>query len=79
MKPVQPTQPAQLYASVSFCGSVCADQLELRYRLDGSQDAEILRSKVKNLANGQLHAVTISRLADSVSVQVTQKTLLTLS
>uniref|UniRef100_A0A3B4WXQ1 Contactin-associated protein-like 4 n=1 Tax=Seriola lalandi dorsalis TaxID=1841481 RepID=A0A3B4WXQ1_SERLL len=29
--------------------------------------------KVRNLANGQLHAVTISRLADAVSVQVTNK------
>lgn len=45
--------------------------LEVRYRLDSSKDVEILRSKVRNLANGQLHAVTISRLADAVSVQVT--------
>lgn len=49
---------------------MCADQLEVRYRLDGSQAAEILRSKVRNLANGRLHTVTISRLADTVSVQV---------
>uniref|UniRef100_A0A3B4WYK3 Contactin-associated protein-like 4 n=1 Tax=Seriola lalandi dorsalis TaxID=1841481 RepID=A0A3B4WYK3_SERLL len=49
------------------------DKLEVRYRLDGSKDTEILRSKVRNLANGQLHAVTISRLADAVSVQVTNK------
>ncbi|CAJ1067041.1 contactin-associated protein-like 4 [Xyrichtys novacula] len=46
------------------------DRLEVRYRLDGSKDAEILRSKVRNLANGKLHAVTISRLADSVSLQI---------
>uniref|UniRef100_A0A8C9ZKU4 Contactin associated protein like 3 n=1 Tax=Sander lucioperca TaxID=283035 RepID=A0A8C9ZKU4_SANLU len=44
------------------------DMLEVRYRLDSSKDVEILRSKVRNLANGQLHAVTISRLADAVSV-----------
>ncbi|XP_051276238.1 contactin-associated protein-like 4 isoform X2 [Dicentrarchus labrax] len=50
------------------------DKLEVRYRLDGSKDAEILTSKVRNLANGQLHAVTISRLADAVSVQVDQNT-----
>ncbi|TKS86038.1 Contactin-associated protein like 5-1 [Collichthys lucidus] len=46
------------------------DKLEVRYRLDSSKDVEILRSKARNLANGQLHAVTISRLADVVSVQV---------
>ncbi|KAM9345307.1 contactin-associated protein-like 4 [Symphorus nematophorus] len=50
------------------------DKLEVRYRLDSSKDAEILRSKVRNLANGQLHAVTISRLADAVSVQIDQNT-----
>uniref|UniRef100_A0A669BU91 Contactin-associated protein-like 4 n=1 Tax=Oreochromis niloticus TaxID=8128 RepID=A0A669BU91_ORENI len=38
--------------------------------LSNSKDAEILRSKVKNLADRQLHVVTISRLADVVSVQV---------
>nr|XP_046258659.1 contactin-associated protein-like 4 [Scatophagus argus] len=48
------------------------DQLEVRYRLDGSKGAEILRSKVRNLANGQLHAVTVSRHADAVSVQIDQ-------
>lgn len=46
------------------------DKLEVRYRLDSSKDAEILRSKVKNLADRQLHVVTISRLADVVSMQV---------
>ncbi|XP_060896272.1 contactin-associated protein-like 4 [Labrus mixtus] len=46
------------------------DRLEVRYRLDRSKEAEILRSKVGNLANGQLHAVTISRLADAVSLQI---------
>ncbi|XP_075960283.1 contactin-associated protein-like 4 [Anarhichas minor] len=48
------------------------DMLEVRYRLDSSKDAEILRSTVRNLANGQLHAVIISRLADAVSVQIDQ-------
>ncbi|XP_042358457.1 contactin-associated protein-like 4 [Plectropomus leopardus] len=50
------------------------DMLEVRYRLDGSRDAQILRSKVRNLANGQLHAVTVSRRADAVSVQIDQNT-----
>uniref|UniRef100_A0A665TRQ5 Contactin associated protein like 3 n=1 Tax=Echeneis naucrates TaxID=173247 RepID=A0A665TRQ5_ECHNA len=40
--------------------------------LNNSKDAEILRSKVGNLSNGQLHNVAITRLADAVSVQVTQ-------
>uniref|UniRef100_A0A3Q1AZ66 Contactin associated protein like 3 n=1 Tax=Amphiprion ocellaris TaxID=80972 RepID=A0A3Q1AZ66_AMPOC len=48
------------------------DKLEVRYRLDSSREAEILRSKVKNLNNRQLHTVTINRLADAVSVQIDQ-------
>ncbi|XP_028278904.1 contactin-associated protein-like 4 [Parambassis ranga] len=48
------------------------EELEVRYRLDSSKDEEILRSKVKNLANRQLHAVTINRLADAVMVQIDQ-------
>uniref|UniRef100_A0A3Q4HZL3 Contactin associated protein like 3 n=1 Tax=Neolamprologus brichardi TaxID=32507 RepID=A0A3Q4HZL3_NEOBR len=46
------------------------DKLEVRYKLDSSRDAEVLRSSVRNVANGQLHTVTIRRLTDSVSVQV---------
>ncbi|XP_039672342.1 contactin-associated protein-like 4 [Perca fluviatilis] len=48
------------------------DKLEVRYKLDSSRDAEVLRSRVKSLANGQLHTVTIRRLTDSVSVQIDQ-------
>ncbi|KAK5854293.1 hypothetical protein PBY51_015377 [Eleginops maclovinus] len=50
------------------------DMLEVRYRLDDSREAETLRSKVRNLNNGQLHAVTISRQADAVSLQIDQNT-----
>ncbi|KAM3606003.1 uncharacterized protein V6R79_008890 [Siganus canaliculatus] len=50
------------------------DQLEVRYRLDGSKEAEVLRSSVRNLANAQLHTVTFSRVADVISVQVDQNT-----
>ncbi|TKS79430.1 Contactin-associated protein-like 4 [Collichthys lucidus] len=46
------------------------DKLEVRYKLDSSRDAEVLRSRVRSLANGQLHTVTIRRQSDSVSVQV---------
>ncbi|KAM3605321.1 uncharacterized protein V6R79_023831 [Siganus canaliculatus] len=46
------------------------DKLEVRYKLDGSRDGEVLRSRARNLADGQLHTVTIRRLADSVSVQI---------
>ncbi|XP_056247284.1 contactin-associated protein-like 4 [Seriola aureovittata] len=48
------------------------DKLEVRYKLDSSREAEVLRSRVRSLANGQLHTVTIRRLTDSVSVQVDQ-------
>lgn len=46
------------------------DELELRYKLHSGRDAEVLWSRVKNLADGRLHTVTIRRLADAVSVQV---------
>ncbi|KAK2822855.1 hypothetical protein Q5P01_022920 [Channa striata] len=46
------------------------DKLELRYKLDSSREAVVLSSSVRNLANGQLHSVTIRRWTDSVSVQI---------
>ncbi|MEQ2187996.1 hypothetical protein GOODEAATRI_010430 [Goodea atripinnis] len=47
------------------------DKLEVRYKLEGNRDAEVLRSSsAKNLANGQLHSITIRRLTHTVSVQV---------
>lgn len=49
---------------------VCEDELELRYKLDNSRDADVLRSSVRGVANGQLHTVTVRRTADFVSVQV---------
>ncbi|XP_059200151.1 contactin-associated protein-like 4 [Centropristis striata] len=48
------------------------DKLEVRYKLDSSRDAEVLRSRVRSLANGQLHTVTIRRMTDSVTVQIDQ-------
>ncbi|CAK6974784.1 contactin-associated protein-like 4 [Scomber scombrus] len=48
------------------------DKLEVRYKLDSSREAEVLRSRVRSLANGQLHTVTIRRLTDSVSLQIDQ-------
>lgn len=49
---------------------MCEDKLEVRYKLDSSREAEVLRSSVRSLANGQLHTVNIRRMTDSVSVQV---------
>ncbi|XP_068196207.1 contactin-associated protein-like 4 isoform X1 [Antennarius striatus] len=46
------------------------DKLEVRYRLDGSRDAQVLRSSGRSLSDGHLHHVSIRRLLDSVSVQV---------
>uniref|UniRef100_UPI0037E7EB3C contactin-associated protein-like 4 n=1 Tax=Semicossyphus pulcher TaxID=241346 RepID=UPI0037E7EB3C len=48
------------------------DMLEVRYKLDSSREAEVLRSRARSLANGQLHTVSIRRLTDSVSVQIDQ-------
>ncbi|XP_056132902.1 contactin-associated protein-like 4 [Lampris incognitus] len=49
-------------------------ELEVRYKLHNNRDAVVLRSSIRNLANGQLHTVIIRRLADFVSVQVDQST-----
>lgn len=48
----------------------CQDMLEVRYKLDSSQEAEVLRSGGRSLADGQLHSLHIRRLTDSVYVQV---------
>ncbi|KAM4728066.1 contactin-associated protein-like 4 [Anableps anableps] len=49
------------------------DKLEVRYKLEGNRDAEVLRSSgARNLANGQLHSITIRRLTNTVSVQIDQ-------
>ncbi|KAM9323097.1 contactin-associated protein-like 4 [Pholidichthys leucotaenia] len=48
------------------------DKLELRYKLDSNREAEVLKSSMRSLANGQLHTVTIRRLTDSLSVQIDQ-------
>uniref|UniRef100_A0A673A6R5 Contactin associated protein like 3 n=1 Tax=Sphaeramia orbicularis TaxID=375764 RepID=A0A673A6R5_9TELE len=44
--------------------------LLVRYKLDSSGDAEVLKSRVRGVANGQLHSVSIRRTAHAVSVQV---------
>uniref|UniRef100_A0A8C7WMP1 Contactin associated protein like 3 n=1 Tax=Oryzias sinensis TaxID=183150 RepID=A0A8C7WMP1_9TELE len=46
------------------------EKLEVRYKLDSSRDAEVLWSSMRNLANGQLHSVTVQRRAQAVLVQV---------
>ncbi|KAG7280774.1 hypothetical protein CRUP_037704 [Coryphaenoides rupestris] len=48
------------------------DKVEVRYKLHGGRDVEVLRSAVANLANGHLHTATVTRLADTVSIQVDQ-------
>nr|XP_040035072.1 contactin-associated protein-like 4 isoform X2 [Gasterosteus aculeatus aculeatus] len=48
------------------------DMLEVRYRLDSSRAADVLRSKVTNLADGRLHAVVVSRRAAAAWVQIDQ-------
>uniref|UniRef100_A0AAQ6IU35 Contactin associated protein like 3 n=1 Tax=Anabas testudineus TaxID=64144 RepID=A0AAQ6IU35_ANATE len=66
---------SQSPALLLYIGSYHQEYLALLLnRHDGSKDAETLKSKVRNLTNGQLHTVTISRLAHAVSVQVTDST-----
>uniref|UniRef100_A0A6Q2YV66 Contactin associated protein like 3 n=1 Tax=Esox lucius TaxID=8010 RepID=A0A6Q2YV66_ESOLU len=45
--------------------------LDIKYKLENNRDAEVFRTNVRNLANGQLHRVSIRRLLETVSVQVT--------
>lgn len=49
---------------------VSAGGLELRYKLQSGRDAEVLWSRVPNVADGRLHTATIRRVLDAVSVQV---------
>ncbi|XP_029687303.1 contactin-associated protein-like 4 isoform X2 [Takifugu rubripes] len=71
--------PAVLFYVGSFYREYLAvlvhahDNLELRYKLDGSRDADVLRSRAKNLADGRLHSVSIRRRSASVSLQVDQE------
>ncbi|CAG5896352.1 unnamed protein product [Menidia menidia] len=71
--------PALLLYASSHHGQYLAllinkhDKLELRYKPDGGGDAQVLRSGVKNLADGRLHAVIVRRQPDSVSVQIDQE------
>ncbi|XP_070830443.1 contactin-associated protein-like 4 [Chaetodon trifascialis] len=70
--------PAVLFYVSSHDGAYLAllinkhETLEVRYKLDGSREAEVLRSRARSLADGQLHTVTIRRLTDCVSVQIDQ-------
>ena len=45
--------------------------LDVKYKLQMNKDAEVMRTNVRNLANGQLHRVSIRRLSEAVAVQVT--------
>lgn len=54
-----------------LCAFACEDKLEVRYKLDGRRAAEVLRSTARSLADGRLHAVSVRRRTDAVSLQVT--------
>uniref|UniRef100_A0A8B9K345 Contactin associated protein like 3 n=1 Tax=Astyanax mexicanus TaxID=7994 RepID=A0A8B9K345_ASTMX len=44
--------------------------LDVKYKLQSNRDAEVFQSNARNLANGQLHQVSIRRVSESLSVQV---------
>ncbi|XP_029512532.2 contactin-associated protein-like 4 isoform X1 [Oncorhynchus nerka] len=46
--------------------------LDVKYKLQNSRDAEVFRTSIRNLANGQLHRVSIRRISETVSVQIDQ-------
>ncbi|XP_077955837.1 contactin-associated protein-like 4 isoform X1 [Gasterosteus aculeatus] len=49
------------------------EALEVRYKLDGRRAAEVLRSTARSLADGRLHAVSVRRRTDAVSLQIDQR------
>lgn len=64
----------QVNVAASFTSfSVHKDELEVRYKLHSSKDVEVLWSRVSNMADGFLHSVSIKRLENTVSLQVTKK------
>ncbi|KAA0704301.1 Contactin-associated protein-like 4 [Triplophysa tibetana] len=46
--------------------------LDIRYKLQQDRDAEVFRASARNLANGQLHRVSVRRSSDTLSIQVDQ-------
>ncbi|XP_051971628.1 contactin-associated protein-like 5 isoform X1 [Xyrauchen texanus] len=46
--------------------------LDVKYKLQHNGDAEVFRASARSLANGQLHRVSIRRVAESLSIQVDQ-------
>ncbi|XP_065120265.1 contactin-associated protein-like 5 isoform X2 [Paramisgurnus dabryanus] len=46
--------------------------LDIRYKLQQDREAEVFRSAARNLANGQLHRLSIRRSSDTLSIQVDQ-------
>ncbi|XP_049602612.1 contactin-associated protein-like 4 isoform X2 [Syngnathus scovelli] len=48
------------------------DKLEVRYKLHGGKEGQVLRSQAKSLADGDLHTVLVSRVLDAVSLQIDQ-------
>ncbi|XP_077470595.1 contactin-associated protein-like 4 [Stigmatopora argus] len=50
------------------------DKMEVRYKLHGNKETEVLKSRAKGLADGRLHTVLVSRVMDAVSVQIDQST-----
>uniref|UniRef100_A0A8C8K622 Contactin-associated protein-like 4 n=1 Tax=Oncorhynchus tshawytscha TaxID=74940 RepID=A0A8C8K622_ONCTS len=47
--------------------------LDVKYKLQNSRDAEVFRTSIRNLANGQLHRVSIRRISETVRVQIDQQ------
>ncbi|XP_058268680.1 contactin-associated protein-like 4 isoform X3 [Hemibagrus wyckioides] len=46
--------------------------LEVKYKLQNNRNPDVFRSSMKNLANGQLHRVSIRRALESLSIQIDQ-------
>uniref|UniRef100_A0A673MDL8 Contactin associated protein like 3 n=1 Tax=Sinocyclocheilus rhinocerous TaxID=307959 RepID=A0A673MDL8_9TELE len=46
--------------------------LDIKYKLQHNRDAEVFRASGRNLANGQLHRVSVQRLTETLSIQVDQ-------
>lgn len=61
----------QRWRSVKNWTALCSKgHLDIRYKLQQDRDAEVFRARARNLANGQLHRISVRRSSDTLSIQV---------
>lgn len=54
----------------NVCYIFSVGHLDVKYKLQSNRDAEVFRTITRNLANGQLHTISIRRQAENLYIQV---------